>query len=264
MHAFHFGSARRRLFGLYHPPAAAGKPAGGVVLCPPFGHEYIRSHRALRNLAVRLSEGGLHVLKFDYFGCGDSAGGIGDGSVAQWQEDVGAAIDELKDMTGLAAVSLVGLRFGATLASLAIARRSDVRTLVLWDPVLRGAPYVEELRALQADWLQTRPRVSGVTPPAPDAELIGFPLTPALHDEFKAIDLLASTRWRARRVVTMATQDVDVEALPRHLDALGVRSEFEQVVADCAWQRPTSVHLQLQAPAVIARVAAVLEPGAGA
>jgi len=26
MHAFHFGSARRRLFGLYHQPAATGKP----------------------------------------------------------------------------------------------------------------------------------------------------------------------------------------------------------------------------------------------
>ncbi len=261
MHAFHFGSARRRLFGLYSPAIGAGKPPAGVVLCAPFGHEYIRTHRLLRNLAVRLTQLGIHVLRFDYYGCGDSGGDADEGSLAQWQADVASAIDELKDMAGLHAVSLVGVRLGATLAAQASAKRTDIKTIVLWDPVIRGAAYIDEQRSVQTEWLKTRPQVRRQTAPPPDTELIGFPLTPALDEEFKTVDLLGQTKWRARRVVTITTPDVESEPLHQHLASIGVASEFERIPSDCEWQRPTSVHLQLLAKEVAARIEAILEGG---
>ena len=264
MQAFHFGSSRRRLFGLYVPAASSGVPPAGVVLCPPFGHEYVRTHRTLRNLAMRLSATGLHVLKFDYFGCGDSAGDGDEGSLAQWQADIGAAIDELKDMTGLPAVSLVGVRLGATLAALAAAKRRDIKTLVLWDPILRGATYLEEQRVLQTDWLKTRPRVRGQAEIPPEHELIGFPLTPALAEELGALDLLAQAKWPARRVVIIGTLDVNVEPLRKVLESAGVAGEFEHVPAQCEWRRPTSVHLQLLANDVSLRIAGILAARAAA
>jgi pimeloyl-ACP methyl ester carboxylesterase len=258
MQAFNFGSTRRRLFGLYLPAAAASRPPAGVVICPPFGHEYIRTHRTIRNLAMRLSEDGLHVLKFDYFGCGDSAGGADEGTLAQWQVDVSAAIDELKDMTGLPAVSLVGVRLGAALAALAAAKRRDIRTLILWDPVLRGASYLDELQSLQAEWLKTRPRVRGQAEVSPDAELIGFPLTPVLRDEFRAVDIMALPRWPARRIVTLATAGSEPDPLQRQLELLGVAAAVERIPFDCEWTRPTSVHLQLLANDVSSRIAGIL------
>ena len=60
--------------------------------------------------------------------------------------DTRAAIDELKrQVPGLDRVTLVGLRFGATLAAAAAAGRDDVERLVLWDPVVDGADYMQSV-----------------------------------------------------------------------------------------------------------------------
>lgn len=258
MHAFHFGTARHRLFGLYHPPAPGKRALGAVLLCAPFGHEYIRTQRALRTLLARLTDAGMHVLKFDYFGCGDSAGTGEEATLTQWQADVAAAIDELKDMSGLPTVSLVGVRLGASLAAQATSSRRDVKTCVLWDPVLRGKVFLDEIRRVQAEWLKTRPRANDQPAPA-DSELIGFPMSPDLIKELNGLDLLAQTKWTARRTITIATAGVDVDQLSAHLTGLGVASEFERTPCDCQWLRPASVHLQLLANDVIVRVAALLD-----
>ena len=85
------------------------------------------------------------MLRFDYFGTGDSAGAGEEGSVEQWSRDVDTAIDELRDTTSLDRVSLVGLRFGGLLAADVAARRKDLDRVVLWDPIVRGEQYVREM-----------------------------------------------------------------------------------------------------------------------
>jgi pimeloyl-ACP methyl ester carboxylesterase len=93
----------------------------------------------LRQLAVRLSQSGHHVLRFDYYGTGDSLGAERDGDVASWRDDIETAVTELKDMTGVAKVSLVGLRLGANLAAEVSARHpDDIDSLVLWEPLPAG------------------------------------------------------------------------------------------------------------------------------
>ena len=42
---FFFGSAERQLFGAYHASHASVAERGAAVLCPPWGPEYIASHR---------------------------------------------------------------------------------------------------------------------------------------------------------------------------------------------------------------------------
>ena len=46
------------------------------MLCYPWGSEYIYAHRSLRLLAQRRAAAGIHTLRFDYFGTGDSDGDI--------------------------------------------------------------------------------------------------------------------------------------------------------------------------------------------
>ena len=81
MNPFYFGDSSRRLFGIYHPPKGQSPRSHGIVLCCPFGQEYMRSHRAFRQLANLLSRRGFHVFRFDYHGTGDSDGESTEASV---------------------------------------------------------------------------------------------------------------------------------------------------------------------------------------
>ena len=157
MNAFFFGASDRPLFGVYEPPKGHDLRVGAVI-CNAVGPEYYQSHRACRALARRMSGSGAHVLRFDYLGTGDSGGEVHELRVADWLANVEQAIDELKDMTVLDSVAVVGLRAGASLAAAAAGRRDDVSRLVLWDPCTTVAgpmpetgadsfpqPFVEEL-----------------------------------------------------------------------------------------------------------------------
>jgi uncharacterized protein len=194
---FFFGRSERPLYGCYHAPKAEARPAGAVI-CPPIGQEYMRTHRALRQLALQLNKGGAHALRFDYSGIGDSAGDNTDAAVDAWVADIGSAIDELKDTAGLKQVSLVGIRLGASLAYLAAAGRSDIDAVVLWDPVVNGRDYIAELFSLEGGSPQADAGAVGVS---------GFALTPAFRRQIEAIDLLKPIVAGPRRLFQIASEE---------------------------------------------------------
>jgi pimeloyl-ACP methyl ester carboxylesterase len=219
MNPFFFGTKARRLFGVY-TPAASQASRRALVLCHPWGQEYIRAHRSMRQLAIRLARADVHVLRFDYFGTGDSAGDMLDADLEGWERDIESALAELRDTTGADAVGLVGLRLGATLAARVAARQGDeVQQLVLWDPVVRGTAYLESLRG---------------GAPAPDGErpeeLFGFELSRRLADEIEALDLReVAARLRPRSLVVLSTEETPEEIAPS--GAL----EVERVLAPSPW-----------------------------
>ena len=229
-----FGPAGGRLFGIHHPPLAAAR-GEGVVICQPWGHEYIRAHRTLRQLAEHLAEQGFPVLRFDYSGCGDSAGEEGESSVERWVADTHAAIDELKDTARVETVTLVGLRLGATMAARAAAARADVRRLILWNPVTSGRDYLSHLARLQRRWLKGRPgsRLFAFAPRP--SELIGFEMPPALRREIERIDL--STRMTGSTstyVLPVAGDWDDVEQVHNGLNVPGVAQQVSSIALGAA------------------------------
>lgn len=136
MTPFYFGSRQRRLFGIYDPAHSIGRTARAAVICHPWGNEQVHAYRTLRQLASRLSQVGFHVLRFDYYGTGDSAGCVTNTDFAGSRGDVETAIAEMKDLTGAAKLTLVGLRLGACLAAeVAAARAEEIDALILWDPL---------------------------------------------------------------------------------------------------------------------------------
>jgi pimeloyl-ACP methyl ester carboxylesterase len=139
-----FGPPERPLFGFAHIPD--GDIRGGIALCPPIGYEYICSHRTFRVLAERLAADGFLTLRFDYDGTGDSVGDSLDSDrLAAWRASIGYALSFLRT-AGAPAIGAVGMRIGATLASIVA---NDCQALVLWDPVLSGKGFLHEQRALQ-------------------------------------------------------------------------------------------------------------------
>lgn len=188
MNPLYFGASKQALFGVYHPPRTREMRSRGVVLCYPIGQEYMRAHRAFRQLAMLLAKAGFPVLRFDYYGTGDSSGAGDQGTMEQWARDIDFAIDELKDSAAVDTVSLVGLRLGALLAAQAHSRRGDTTSSVLWDPVIDGARYFDEVRAVAAadDGVSEKPGDSR-TPSLNPIGIYGFAWTPRLRTEIAQI-----------------------------------------------------------------------------
>jgi len=210
----YFGAAQRRLFGVYHPPSGGGDREEGVVLCYPSVQEYMRTHFAFRKLAGLLTQEGFHVLRFDYYGTGDSAGDIPDATPAEWCANIRQAAQELRDQAGISRVSIVGLRMGALLAALAATSDLDVRDLVLWEPAVDGVSHLHELRRIERRLLaHLRVQLRRPLRTGPN-ELLGHPLSPELASAISALDLRQRPPCRADRVLIFGSQDrADYRAL---------------------------------------------------
>ena len=228
---FHFGAPDRRLFGCVQEPQSVPARKCGIVLCYPMGQEHIRFHRAYRQLGLLLSRVGFSVLRFDFYGCGDSGGIFEEGSLAGWLDDVDVACEELKGRVGVETVCLVGLRLGGTLVTMAGAGRRDLAAMVLWDPVISGPRYVDELLALHRDMLryahvETERKLLGEAP----TEILGFPLTEALRSELEQLDLLSMPSSAVSPVMLIETHPtMSQERLKQYLGSRGAQvSSLEQ------------------------------------
>ncbi|HEU5134569.1 MAG TPA: alpha/beta hydrolase [Steroidobacteraceae bacterium] len=151
---FYFSRGDTRLFGMLHAPQPAAPAHTAYVMSHPFGEEKLWSHRVFVVFARTLAARGIPVLRFDYSGAGDSGGDTASASVDAYLDDLGAAVDALAARVPSATrVGLVGLRFGATLAAQFAERARltqkypavQVGPLALWDPILDGESYIQEL-----------------------------------------------------------------------------------------------------------------------
>lgn len=193
---FTFGEGGE-LYGFYEKRAGTSGEQGGartgVVICQPVGQEGIRCHRACRLLARALRDAGCGVLRFDYLGCGDSAGEEDDARLERWVTDVARAVAELRRRGPWSRLALVGLRLGGALATLAAARQRDVDRLVLWEPALDGARHLEELAEQHA-------ALTGVPDPH---ECLGFRIGAALREDLTGLELAAIPPAAAERILVV-------------------------------------------------------------
>ncbi|WP_244816168.1 alpha/beta hydrolase [Caballeronia sp. Lep1P3] len=218
-----------RRFGWLHP----GTGKRGVVLCNTYGHEYVWTYSGMRLFAEALAAQGLSVLRFDYRGTGDSDGDDAAPDLFESSiEDIGAAVELLKEQTGIEHVTLCGFRVGAALALHAALRR-PVDDLVLLAPVVSGRTYMRELSITRKTWLEKLAApLREVQPQEGPLNVLGQEYGEAFRGELEAIDLAASVKQAgiapARRTLLMharvgardalrdalAALDVDVQAQP--------------------------------------------------
>ena len=235
--SFYFGNPEKPLFGCYHAPQSRVHRNCGVVLCYPMVSEYLWTHRIYRQIAVRLSMAGFPVLRFDYYGCGDSGGEAEEGGIRQWCTDISAATDQVKERCYSDQVCLVGMHFGATLATLAGTQRSDVDGLVLWDPNVNGTDYLSELNVRHQQRLfHSHGKAGSGSSTDQPRELLGFPITDAMFAELKAVDLLAGVRRPASKTLIISSgSGVGGELLRDHLESLGTQVEVQHIPGPGSW-----------------------------
>jgi len=249
--AFYFDNEGLRLFAVLHTPASsAARPPGhgqaGLVVCAPFGDEQIASYRTLRHLAGSLATRGIAVLRFDYRGYGDSEGEFSQALPETQIRDIERAIEVLRTRTGVSRVGLLALRLGAPLALAVAARRSDVRCLALWAPVLSTDEYFQHLLRKQAlsemmygGALTTVAALRAELEAKGCVDIGGYALTAATVDAFRGLD--AWRLLRGLRVPTWAAlvDREETEGSRRTLARLGecgVRGEW--VAAEPFWRFP--------------------------
>jgi pimeloyl-ACP methyl ester carboxylesterase len=189
------------------------------------------SHRTVRQTAIHLARAGAPALRFDFYGAGDSAGESSDGSPSRWLLDVGQAAAELRRRHQSADTSLVGVRLGATLALLHLQNDRSARAgaLVLWDPVIDGRRYAEELTTLQ----RTRFGEAG-------GEVLGFPFGDRSRSELEEVDLLQLQKVNAGEVLVVETGAArdETRALVDRLRQLGATVEHRAFDESPMWHEP--------------------------
>jgi uncharacterized protein len=195
MNPFFFGTSERRLFGIYEPAGAHLTGKRAAILCYPWGNEYLYAHRTLHQLALNLSRIGFHTLRFDYYGTGDSGGESIDTDLTGCEADLETAIEELIEITGVAKVTVIGLRLGgAVAAKVALRLGSVIEALVLWDPVVSGPEYL-----------------NGLGVPSNTKSLLyaqGFPLTERILGQLRSLDLSVLTLRLHPRTLLLVTEQL--------------------------------------------------------
>jgi hypothetical protein len=96
------------------------------------------------------------------------------------------------------------MRLGAVLAVRACSNGLPIEDLVLWEPVVLGSVYLDELdRAHDLSLLAQRyPQDNRRAP----EELLGYRMTPELRDSIREIDLTEENSWRPRRLLVVSAQ----------------------------------------------------------
>lgn len=198
MHVFQFGDSNQPLVGVYHTPVNRNSHRPAILLCNPFGEEAVRAFRMLRVLADRLCEAGAPVLRFDYYGTGDSSGPCEDVRAAKCADSILLAHQELQDMVGTQKIVWVGLRLGAAFAARAAQRATPAPAgMIFWDPVTDGSAYLAAIASPMAG-------------PGNDhqaAEALGFTIPAPLRAELSDLTPDTCIPKRLRQAVVIGAED---------------------------------------------------------
>ena len=267
MMPFIFGPANRRLFGIFHEAQA---PIAGrsVVLCNPFGQEAIRAQRMYRVLAERLSREGCDVLRFDFHGTGDSGGDDDAFDLESGAVDIQVALDEMRRRTDRNRATLVGTRLGASVAALVAGPLSgQLMRLVLWDPIVAGADYLQHLRLKHVETLEddfeihdaTWRRTLEADPLSFTDEAIGFGISPALRAQVGRLDpnRLAMPPEVDLHIVA-STGDVPVATWLDALRAAGNRVRYWPIEHDFEWTSPEANNTSLVPSAALRQLQLII------
>jgi uncharacterized protein len=255
LNPFFFGSSAEPLFGVYHAPDSTSVRSAGVVLCYPMGQEYMRAHRAFRQLAFLLSRAGFHVMRFDYYGTGDSSGDGEEATAERWIDDIAAALDELKDTADVDELAVVGLRMGALLSAFATAERKDVTRLVLWDPIVSGAEYLNEVLSDHTGESFASNGNGATSGAAQTLGIMGFPMSATLRSGIERLRLTdTAPRSGTEYMVVVSDVNEDQRTLLSTLEGGGGEVTFRRVPSEGNWNEVDNFGSALIPQAIIREI----------
>jgi exosortase A-associated hydrolase 2 len=188
---------QKNLFGVLYIPESHLLNKG-ITICQPIGEERNKTRRVFVNFAKLLCLAGYHVFLFDYYGEGNSEGDFEEATIETRVSDILIAIKFLLQETNVITVGLIGLRLGATLATLAAKEEENVDFVILWNPVVNGNGYFQEWLkfnltsqvAIYREIKFNRKQLENKLMNGESIEIEGNIITNKLYEQFKKINLL--------------------------------------------------------------------------
>lgn len=206
----------RQLYAALH--RSQGEPArAGVLIVPPLLHELQRSRRLCTQIAARLAALGLPCLRFDFHGTGDSGGRGAESDFAVMRADLELAARSLRRDGGADGLVVLALRGGALPVASWLAGGGHADAVVLWEPIVDGAAWLDELQHEDAAELRSADRYPlrrGVPVERDESQLMGFDVSPRFRRDLAAAQVAADT-WPAHPALWgVLRAQVSLPALP--------------------------------------------------
>jgi len=209
-----FGSEQHPLFGWIHYPQSR-LVRGGILLCSSLGIEGEASYVVFRELADLLSREEFLVLRFDYDGTGDSAGDQNDPDrLRAWLHSIYLAAHTIQ-ATGVQHISVVGLRMGALLSTMAQNHHRLFDDMILWDPPLSGSSFLRQQFLLRLH-VQAAPLFGD----RGENEILGMSLSSNTVEELASLSLTDFNISSVRRTLILSRPDRPLPK-PLHMELSG-------------------------------------------
>ena len=213
--------------GIWHVATSDMTDAERIaILVAPMFTERNSAYSTMSMLAIELARAGWRAVSYDARGFGESSNG--NGGAPRWrdlQDDLGSVIDHVRDTHPKAAIHLVGLRLGATLALLeAESPTTIVKSIVALEPIVNGKTYVRQLTSVIGS-LQSQPTTDDKT-----RDINGMSVSRNLLEDISGLDLrkitpVSKTRcsfWSLQKMERARREIQELFEL-RHTDATDVR-----------------------------------------
>lgn len=235
---FFFGDSEEQLFGIQTLPDDSKAGSWGVLICYPLGQEYLRSYQAMQRLSIELAKNGVYVMRFDYYGTGDSAGDSGFANPNRCLKDIAIAITEFRDTCRIDNLALIGLRMGATLAS-HVQSIDNTDRLILLDPVISGSEYLVSLETMHEHLVLDHDRYQAPRLEFKGSsahEILGFRRAENSAESFAQFDLNELNITGHQEIALLVSgKNKTAKDLTRRWQESGVNVHYQLVESDGNW-----------------------------
>jgi hypothetical protein len=242
----------QRLFSVLHRSHVSAAHDLAVVFCAPLFEEKLWSHRVFVNYARHLAARGVGVLRFDYFGDGESEGTFENASVSTRLRDIADAVNFCHEQLRAKTVCLLGLCYGATLAMCAgLDPDLAVAAVIAWAPVLDGERYINDiLRAhltsqmvLHRKIIHDREALIAQILANQPVNIEGYEIGRELFSQMREVDVLSKLRGARRPLlVQQIAPAARVESQYAPIESLDNSAvQFEMVSELKFWTQQKSV-----------------------
>ncbi len=140
-----FRSESQQIVGMLHLAEVRGR-APAVVFFHGFTGKKVEAHRIFVKTARALAKKGIHCLRFDYRGSGDSEGEFSQMTVASLMADARAAVGFARGVSEVdqERVGVLGFSMGGMIAAQVLAEDARLKAAVLWAPVAEASSLLVE------------------------------------------------------------------------------------------------------------------------